>query len=221
MSSPVPVRVGPREFGDTKDSPVNQVEVTLNQSRFTEFLVRENGLDQTGFKEWVFYPGMLFNSKDKWWGNQGQGKRGKPHEGLDLCLYRDREDRILHLDEKTKIPAMYDGVVVRVMNDFISKSVMMEHRLPESHYPRFCTIYGHTNLPNSLRVGRIVKAGDTLATLARPTKPRTDIPPHLHISLGWILNEISYENLDWEAMTTLKPLQWVDPLQIISRRIPK
>ncbi|OGP76804.1 MAG: hypothetical protein A2V86_15095 [Deltaproteobacteria bacterium RBG_16_49_23] len=187
----------------------------LKKSRFTEFLVRENGLDEPGFQEWIFYPGMLFNAMDKWWGNQG--KRERPHEGLDLCLYRDREDRILRLDEKTKIPALYDGVVVRVVDDFIGKSVIVEHRLPGSDNSRFCTIYGHTNLPRGLHVDRIVKAGDILATLARPNKSQSNIPPHLHISLGWIFNEISYENLDWDTMDTLKPLKWVDPLQVISR----
>src|SRR3989339_1498275 len=101
------------------------VQSILTDKRFTESLVRENALDECGFKGWVFYPGMLFNAKDKWWGDQG--KRDKPHEGLDLCLYRDQQDRVFRLDEKTKIPALYDGLVVRIFDDFIGKSVMMEH----------------------------------------------------------------------------------------------
>jgi len=193
------------------------VDFILKKSRFTEFLVEENELDELGFQEWIFYPGMLFNAMDKWWGNQG--KRKKPHEGLDLCLYRDRGDRIHSLDEKTKIPALYDGVIVRVMDDFIGKSVMVEHRLPDSDHLRFCTIYGHTNLPRGLHVGRVVKARDILATLARPNKSQRNIPPHLHISVGWIFKKISYENLDWETMGTLKSLKWLDPLQVISRRL--
>lgn len=155
---------------------------------------------------------------DKWWGNQG--KRQRPHEGVDLCFYRDRNDRIPHLDEKTKIPVLYDGVVVRVMDDFIGRSVMVEHRLPDSDYPRFCTIYGHTDLLRGLRVGRIVKAGDIIATLARPKKSQRKIPPHLHISLGWISNKISYENLEWKTMSTLKALKWVDPLKVIRCSFP-
>jgi len=153
---------------------------------------------------------------DKWWGNQG--KRERPHEGLDLYLYRDREKRILQLDEKTRIPVLYDGVVVRVMDDFIGNSVMVEHHLPESQSLKFCTIYGHTDPPSSLDVGRIVKAGDILASLARPKKSQRNIPPHLHISVGWVINKISYDHLDWESMATSNPLKWVDPLQVISRR---
>jgi len=188
----------------------------IQKSRFTEFVVQENGLDETGFQEWFFYPGMLFNTMDKWWGNQG--KREKPHEGLDLCLYRGREDSILHLDQTTKIPALYDGIVVRVMDDFIGKSVMVEHHLPESFYSRFCTIYGHTDPPSSVNVGKVVKSGDILAILARPKKSQGNIPPHLHLSVVWIFKKISYEHLDWKTMPTSNPLKWVDPLQVISRK---
>jgi hypothetical protein len=205
------------EFGVRRNQKkkTQQVDSILKISRFTQFLVRENGLDETGFQEWVFYPGMLFNAMDKWWSNQG--KRENPHEGLDLCFYRDRENRILNLDEKTKIPVLYHGVVVRVMDDFIGKSVMVEHRPPDSDHPRFCTIYGHTNLPRGLDVGRIFKAGDLLATLARPNKSQRNIPPHLHLSVGWIFNKISYETLDWKTMSTSKTLKWVDPLKVICR----
>lgn len=161
---------------------------------------------------------MLFNAMEKWW--PSQGKRQRPHEGLDICLYRDRENRILSLDEKTKIPALYDGVVVRVMDDFIGKSVMVEHRLSDGDHSRFCTIYGHTNVSRDLHAGSIVKAGDILAFLARPNKVQSNIPPHLHISVGWISDRISYENLDWEIMSTSKALEWLDPLQVISRCFP-
>ena len=68
---------------------------------------------------------MLFNSTDKWWGDQG--KRDKPHEGLDLCLYKDREDKILRLGENAKVPVIYDGIVVGIVDDFLGKSVIIEH----------------------------------------------------------------------------------------------
>jgi len=158
---------------------------------------------------------MLFNATDKWWGNQE--KRKRPHEGLDLCLCRDREDRILRLDEKTRIPVLYDGVVVRLMDDFIGKSVMVEHRLPDIDCPRFCTIYGHTNPLPGLHDGRMVKEGEIIATLARPGKPQSHIPPHLHLSLGWISDKISYDTLDWKTIAAPNALKWVDPLRVIRR----
>jgi hypothetical protein len=50
---------------------------------------------------------MLFNSTDKWWGDQG--KRDQPHEGLDLCLYKDGKNTILSLGEKAEVPVIFDG----------------------------------------------------------------------------------------------------------------
>jgi len=71
---------------------------SLNRTRFTEWLIRENGLGDPGLKEWIFCPGMLFHAVCKWWGDKGT--RNTPHEGLDLFLYKDQQDRIVRLDEK-------------------------------------------------------------------------------------------------------------------------
>ncbi len=185
----------------------------LKKSRFTQFLVGKNGLDESGFKEWIFYPGMLFQAVDKWWGNRG--KRERPHEGLDLCFYKDREDRILRLGEKTKIPVLYDGFVVRVMDDFIGKSIIVEHPPHKNEYLTFCTIYGHTNPDRDLKVGQTVKEGEILATLARPTKSQRNVPPHLHLSIGWVVEKISYQNLYWETMSMTRTFKWIDPIQVI------
>jgi hypothetical protein len=56
-------------------------------------------------------------------------------------------------------------------------------------------------------------------TLARPKKSQRTIPPHLHILLGWISKEISYDNLDWGIIGTLEELERVNPLQVISRNL--
>jgi murein DD-endopeptidase MepM/ murein hydrolase activator NlpD len=186
---------------------------SLNNTRFTEFLIRKNALDPEGFNGWVFCPGMLFNSTDKWWGDQG--KRNAPHEGLDLCFYQDREDTILRLGEHTKVPVIYDGMVVRIMDDFLGKSVIIEHLFSVGHNNRLCTIYGHTIPEDNLHAGNIVKAGDVIATLADPSTSKTNIFPHLHISLGWTAKEISYDGLDWGNIGAPNTLTLLDPLQVI------
>ena len=187
--------------------------LSLRKTRFNEFLIRENALNKRGFKEWIFYPGMLFNAPDKWWGDRG--KRDRPHEGLDLCLYRDRWDRILALDEKTKIPVMYAGTVVGVVNDFLGKSVIVEHGLRDKDNRRFCTIYGHTNPSVDIHVGRIVKEGDIIATLADSNRLKADIFAHLHISIGWASEVVSYDKFDWETIGASNTLTLRDPLPII------
>jgi murein DD-endopeptidase MepM/ murein hydrolase activator NlpD len=186
---------------------------SLRNTRFTEFLIQKNALLEGSFKGWVFYPGMLFNSTDKWWGDQG--KRDRPHEGLDLCLYKDRKDRILRLGEKTKIPAIYDGVVVGIIDDFLGKSVIIEHLFPECENNRLCTIYGHTLSEDNLPIGKIVKEGDVIATLADSRRSKTNIFPHLHISIAWASKPISYDRLDWDNIAALDSFTLLDPLLII------
>jgi len=188
---------------------------SLSKTRFTEYFIQENALDDHGFEEWIFYPGMLFNAPDKWWGDQG--KRDKPHEGLDLCLYKDRRGRMRRLDEKTKIPVIYDGVVVGIVNDFLGKSVIIEHDLADSDTNRFCTIYGHLNPHKGLHVGRVVKEGDIIATLADLRNLKVKILSHLHISLGWASKFISYNKLDWETIGAANTLTLMDPLYVIGR----
>jgi murein DD-endopeptidase MepM/ murein hydrolase activator NlpD len=186
---------------------------SLRNTRFTELLIQKNALDNGGFKGWIFCPGMLFNSTDKWWGDHG--KRDKPHEGLDLCFYKDREDTILRLGEKAKVPAIYDGIVVGIIDDFLGKSVIVEHLFSDLDNSRLCTIYGHTIPEDHLHVGKIVKKGDVIATLADSSRSKTKILPHLHISLGWTSKVISYDRLDWENIGASNTLTLLDPLKII------
>jgi murein DD-endopeptidase MepM/ murein hydrolase activator NlpD len=200
-----------------KGTDVDNVDVTripsLGNTRFTEFLIQKNALDKGGFKGWIFCPGMLFHSTDKWWGDRG--KRDKPHEGLDLCFYKDREDKIIRLGEKTKVPAIDDGMVVRIMDDFLGKSVILEHLFSDFDNHRLCSIYGHTIPEDNLRAGKIVKKGDIIATLADSGKFKTDIYPHLHISLGKASKAISYDRLDWKNIGASNTLTLLDPLKVI------
>lgn len=200
-----------------KGADIDNVDFTrtpsLRKTRFTEFFILKNALDKGGFKAWVFWPGMLFNATDKWWGDQG--KRDKPHEGLDLCLYKNREDAILCLGEKARVPVIYDGIVVKIVDDFLGKSVIIEHSFSDDDKNSLCTIYGHTIPEDNLHVGKIVKEGDVIATLADSSRSKINILPHLHISLGWTSKSIAYDSLDWENIGAPNTLTLLDPLQVI------
>jgi murein DD-endopeptidase MepM/ murein hydrolase activator NlpD len=186
---------------------------SLNNTRFTEILVQKNALDKGSFKRWVFCSGMLFNSTDKWWGDQGN--RDKSHEGLDLCFYNNQEDTIFRLGENAKIPVVYDGMLVAIIDDFLGKSLIFEHMFSERDNYRLCTIYGHTIPEDNLYVGKIVKKGDVIATLASSSTFKTDIFPHLHLSLGWSSKAISYDRLDWKNIGSPNNLTLLDPLKVI------
>ena len=88
-------------------------------------IIEKNALDQSGFESWIFCHGMLFNSPDKWWGDHGL--RDYPHEGIDLCLYRNRSRKICRIDEKTRIPVMHDGVIKAMFKDYLGQAIIIEH----------------------------------------------------------------------------------------------
>ena len=183
-----------------------QKEEHIKKSEFSKFFRRKNTL---GFKEWVFLPGMLFEETDKWWGNKG--KRDKPHEGIDLCSYKNGQNKILYLNEKTSIPVMYDGIIAKIMDDFLGETVIVEHTFKND---KLCSFYGHIQPDKSLDIGKFVKEGDIIGSLTVGKKVK-DIFPHLHISMGRVLRSISYEQLNWETMNVLENLMLLDPLDHI------
>jgi murein DD-endopeptidase MepM/ murein hydrolase activator NlpD len=186
--------------------------ISFPKSPFTDVLVKKNNLDKRGFATWFFYPGMEFGAQDTWWGDRG--KRARPHEGIDLCFYRGTADSIFHIDEKTKIPAMYDSIVVKIIDDFIGKTIIMKHSFPEIGKGTFLTLYGHTNPTKSLAAGQSVKAGEIIATLATPRGSK-GLVPHLHLTLARIPEAIPPDMLDWTTIGNSDIVRLVDPLQVI------
>jgi murein DD-endopeptidase MepM/ murein hydrolase activator NlpD len=190
----------------------NTDTISFPKSSFTDVFVRENNLDKQGFSAWFFYNGMEFGAQDAWWGDRG--KRVRPHEGIDLCFYRGVADNVFHIDERTKIPAMYDGIVVKIIDDFIGKTIVMKHSFPEIGEGTFLTLYGHTNPGDGLGRGRSVKADEIIATLAAAGGPKAPLP-HLHMTLAWSPEPIPYDTLDWTTIGNPDIVQLVDPLRII------
>jgi murein DD-endopeptidase MepM/ murein hydrolase activator NlpD len=185
----------------------------LKKSRFTEMLIEENALDQSGFECWIFCHGMLFNSPDKWWGDHGL--RDYPHEGIDLCLYRDRVNRIRCMNEKTRIPVMQDGVVKAMFKDYLGKAVIIEHEHSGSDTGRFISFYAHTNPLSEIEDGVVVKEGDVIATLADTSNSKSNIIPHLHFSLGLPSKSFSYDGFMWNTIRKPEVLTLLDPLAVI------
>lgn len=190
----------------------NTDTVLFPKSSFTDVFVRENGLDNYGFTAWFLYPGMEFGAWDTWWGEKS--KRARPHEGIDLCYYHGAADTIFHIDDKAKIPAMYDGTVVKIIGDFLGKTIVMKHSFPETGGGTFLTMYGHTNPLEGLETGQSVKAGEIMATLATPPESKV-LLPHLHLTLAWSPDPIPYDMLDWTTIGNHDIVRLIDPLRVI------
>jgi hypothetical protein len=192
--------------------------IALPDTTFTVNLIRENGLEEHGLTRWAFAPGMAFGSTLQWWG--GGGQRGRPHEGVDLCLYRDRQGDLRRLREGARLPAMYGGMVVRLCDDFLGHSVMIECDIPDPSLPDLGTLYvmyGHTVPRSDLEVGQRVQQGEVVAFLAPLPAHKRGILPHLHVSLGWTPGVVAYDRLDWEIIPDLFTL--LDPQQALDRPV--
>ena len=187
--------------------------MSLKKSRFTEMLIKENALDQSGFESWIFCHGMLFNSPDKWWGDHGL--RDYPHEGIDLCLYRDRSGTIRRIDEKTRIPVIHDGVIRAIFKDYLGRAIIIEHEKFDSEAGKFISFYAHTKPHAEIEAGMVVKEGDIIATIADTGHSKANIIPHLHFSLGRPLRYLSYDRFVWNIIRDPETIKLLDPLTVI------
>ena len=191
-------------------------EYPLEKTGFSDCLVKCNRLDQLGFEQWAFHPGMLFHSGDRWWDKES--KRDRPHEGLDLCFYGDKQGQYHSLDDKTRIPVMYDGEIIKIDDDLLGQSIYVGHSIYDSAGNRLHTIYGHTRPYDSVHQGKTLNEGEIIATIAAAEKRTARIPPHLHLSIAWIPRSFPYERLNWDAIGTPGIITLLDPLKVIGCR---
>jgi len=185
----------------------------LLKTRFTVNLIEVNGFAPNAFQGWVFSPGMLFNSPDKWWGDLG--RRDFPHEGVDFCLYRDGSGRLGRLDRTTRIPVMHDGRVRALFTDYLGQAVVVEHDRIPGLPDKAISIYAHTKPLDHILPGVNVRAGDIIATIADTSGSKARILPHLHLSIGRPSPNIVYEPFVWNQMRDPDRVALLDPQSLI------
>ena len=183
--------------------------MSLKKTDFTEMLIEANGLDPDDFQSWVFWPGMLFNSPDKWWGDHG--RRDFPHEGLDFCLYKNHVGRLQRIAERTRIPVMHAGLVRALFTDYLGQAVILEHENTPGRNGKLLSVYAHTKPETGIRPGVFVKAGDIIATIADTRRSKAKILPHLHVSFGHPSPDLVYEPFVWDSMRDPRQVELLNP----------
>ncbi len=183
------------------------------ESRFTENFIKANGLRDSEFNEWLLIPGMLFKATNTWWGNQNIRK--SQHEGIDLGFYSNRNQKVIGFDKNTRIPAIFTGVVAGIFNDFLGKSVFMRHEITDIENRELCSIFGHIKPGSDICPGRILKEGEIIGNIADAGK--SSVKPHLHITMGWVVKEITDDVLDWNVIGKSEVLKLIDPIEIMGR----
>lgn len=175
-------------------------------------LVSANQLEETlGYGRLLFFPGMLFESRQKWWGRGGM--RDQSHEGLDICFFADACGSRFRLDETTRVPAAFDGQVVRIIPDFLGSTVILAHQTDDLEQS-FFVLYAHLRPDPGLYKGRHLSGGQTFAAIAPPRANKV-LPPHLHLSMMDARGIPPLESLDWHLLNGLDRNRFMDPLEMI------
>jgi hypothetical protein len=188
---------------------------------YFQYLEDCNEFGGRGVETWLFYPGMTFGSRDKWWPDTGN--RPTAHEGLDICYYTDRSGRDLQFDPGVQIPVMTAGTVIAVCDDFLGCSVFLEHHT--GHPDQLISVYAHIVPCRTVLPGNVVSEGEVIGTVADTIGRKNKMPAHLHITIMKIPSCLSGEHLDWNFICNSGRVTLFDPLQIMActscRILPK
>jgi murein DD-endopeptidase MepM/ murein hydrolase activator NlpD len=185
-------------------------------SKFMEFMLEHNRPRMDGFKSWVFQPGMLFQAREKWWGDQGL--RAVPHEGLDLYSFEEALGRVQTVDQQTQIPAAFAGQVVKIDRDFFGKSIYISHAIYADDSRQLLSAVGHTVPREGLKTGQQVAAGEIIAAVAGFLGKQSNLPPHVHLTFAWVPKDFRVDQLTWNNLGHDPGITLIDPLTVISPR---
>ena len=130
-----------------------------------------------GVATWLFYPGMTFGSRDKWWPDIGY--RPTAHEGLDICYYADSAGRDRQFDPGVGVPVMTGGTVLAVSDDFLGRSVFLAHHHPDP----LISVYAHIVPLSTIVPGYQASEGEVIGTVADTAGRKNRMPVHLHITI--------------------------------------
>ncbi len=173
------------------------------KSRFTNDIACLNRLEP-GI--WLLGPGMAFGDTHNWWGKKLE--RTAPHNGVDLAYFRTPDGTQHNLGAGTLVPAPFDGLIARVIPDFLGMSVFLAHEI-EFEGMRLISAIGHMAPHMLLHVGAYIKSGAPLGSISRP-KNKT-VPPHLHLTLARAPKDFPLSKLSWELLDQNKTILPIDP----------
>ena len=177
---------------------------------YLDTLSRLNYLGKGSDICFLFHGGMLFSSPDKWWGDFK--KRASTHEGIDITYYRDSRGNSGRFDHTTRVPAMEDGTILNICNDFLGRSIITEplcaNSVPDF---RLLYVYAHVTPFENAVAGARVWADQEIAFVC-PTDKNPQMPPHLHFSCFEVPVSIPLGRLDWDLFSKGSEVRFIHPL---------
>ncbi|WP_457552305.1 peptidoglycan DD-metalloendopeptidase family protein [Desulfobacula sp.] len=159
--------------------------------------------------QWLFHCGMLFSSKVKWWGDFKF--RQSAHEGIDIAYYRTHPDEMHCFNDSIKVPAMDDGIILNICDDFLGQTLVVEHKNLSSSNKRLLFAYAHIIPEKSLKTGLGIKKKDVIARVC-DTYKNPQLSPHLHFSCFEISKKMARENLNWTLFSNNSDIHKINPV---------
>ncbi len=158
----------------------------------------------------LFVPGMLFGSRHFWW--RKGACRKSAHEGLDIAMYIGKGGRVGSLGSGLVVPPAFPGRVIRIMDDFLGSTVLLEACLYDKRYYFF---YAHINPLPEIKPGVDIKPGAPLGRVADPAIAGKKVPPHLHVSVASAEALPEPDLLEWELINKIGINSFIDPIWMI------
>jgi len=178
-------------------------------SNYLKAISHVNGLGNGRGVEWLFHCGMLFSSWDKWWGDFKY--RQSVHEGIDITYYRTYSGAIYHFDTSIKVPAVDDGIIINICDDFLGQTLVVEHKNLYGFSTRVLFVYAHIIPEEWVKIDRTIQKKSIIARVC-DTDRNPLLPPHLHLSCFEVPNEIHTKDLDWNLFSKNHGFNLIHPV---------
>lgn len=159
--------------------------------------------------EWVFYPGMLLDSKSKWWGDWQTRHAG--HEGIDICFFRTPDKTIHCLKPGALVPVWSTGTVVNLCKDFLGHTLVVEPENTAGGPTRVLEVYSHLAPGNGITPGTRVGAGRIIARIFDTRTKRSPLLSHLHLSCIEVASHIPFTALNWSLFPMREKVNVINP----------
>lgn len=142
--------------------------------------------EESGFKCWIFRPGMLFGAHSEWWGDAS--RRRTAHEGVDFAVGLLPSGEFCNIPKGIPVRALAGGKVVAVLEDFLGKTVAVRHEaIARPNGDIFHTLLSHINA--QVRPSDSLTGGQIVGTVSKETN--STAPCHLHLTGAWIPEALS------------------------------
>ena len=153
---------------------------------------------------------MKYGETNKWWGDNGP--RQSPHEGLDFVAYIDSAAQRHLLEPGILTPPLFKGCVVNIIDDFLGRTIILEHSHKTGDGLRLLSFMAHILPPPDIKPGSAISALNLLGEVAPGNNASL---PHLHISTAWASPAFPIADFSWANFKKQDGFIPCDPIQFL------